>query len=337
MRPVASVHMLSAASTGEHAHPKARLDLEQMHDAARADRFGVHRLVDDPASADIILFVETSWAAGYYYGDVRSHPVFREFRPKCYLFSATDKVVPFLPGVFASIEGRWYWPAWTRSGYYPGVRERGDFRYEADRTPSHLFSFIGAGFTHTVRQRILELEHPSCVLIDSHAEAEALEREGRPRMNASAYVQRYVDSVLDSAFVLCPRGGGTSTFRIFEAMMLGRAPVIVSDQWVPPQGPDWESFSLRIAEDEVASVPAQLESRAGEATRMGREARRAWLDWFSEETAFHRTVGWCLELQSAAPARAGARRYTPYIQMLRPYHAARAVAKRFGHGRGEKA
>ena len=43
-------------------------------------------------------------------------------------------------------------------------------------------------------------------------------------------------------------------------MMLGRVPVIVSDQWVPPDGPDWESFSMRVKEREVDTIPAMLEA-----------------------------------------------------------------------------
>jgi len=143
---------------------------------------------------------------------------------------------------------------------------------------------------------------------------------------------RYVKSIKDSAFVLCPRGGGTSTFRLFETLMLGRVPVIVSDQWVPPDGPDWESFSLRVKEGEIATIPALLERRATDAPAMGRAARAAWFEWFSEGASFHRTVEWCLDLARFAPARVGFRRYAPYLQMLRPYDAARAVAKRLGHG-----
>jgi hypothetical protein len=334
---VASVHLLSAAPAGPGAHRKAHLDLDLMRAAARADRFGVHRVVDDPAEADVNLFVETSWLAGYYFERVRSHPVYRKFRSKCYLFSSTDKVIPFLPGIYASIERRWCWPAWARSGFYPTIREEGALTYEPGDSPSRLFSFVGAANAHPVRREIMELDRSDAALIDSHADATALRQGERSELSADDFRARYVESIRDSAFVLCPRGGGTATFRLFEAMLLGRVPVIISDQWVAPEGPDWERFSLRVAEGDVGSVPALLESRAGEAFEMGKAAREAWLDWFSLDSAFHRTVGWCLDLGQLASRRSGLRRYMPYLQMLRPYHAARAVAKRLGHGRGADA
>ena len=118
--------------------------------------------------------------------------------------------------------------------------------------------------------------------------------------------------------------------------MLGRVPVIISDQWVPPEGPDWEKFSIRVRERRISGIPSLLESRRQDAATMGIAARAAWLEWFSEQASFHRTIEWCLELQRLAPLRAGLRRHAPYLQLLRPYHLARFAAKRLGHGRGEQ-
>jgi hypothetical protein len=318
---VPRVHLLSAAPRVE---AKARLDLEQMLDSAQDDQFGVHSLVDDPAAADLILFVETSWAAGHYFESVRRHPVYREFQDRSYLFSAMDRIVPFLPGVYASLESRWAWPSWTRAGFYPGVKEGDGLEYTEPPVPARLFSFIGAGSGHPVRKQILDLPVDDALLIDTDVEAAA--------PSLGEYRKRYANSVRDSAFVLSPRGGGTSSFRLFEAMMLGRPPVIVSDAWLPPLGPDWDSFSLRVSEDDVESIPAILESRRAEAAAMGDLARRAFVDWFSKGAGFHRTIEWCLELRDAGPRRGGPRRYAPYLQMLRPYHAARKVVKGLGHG-----
>lgn len=300
-----------------------------MRDSARVDRFGVHEVVEDPEEADLILFVETSEAAGYYFDRVKEHPVYRDYREKSYLYSSTDKFVPFLPGIYASVERRWYWPAWTRSGHYLGVKEKGALRYESGYTPSHLFSFLGASNTNPLRRRVVELCHPDAIVIDSHAESLAIERDERPPVTPEEYVARYVRSVRDSAFVLCPRGGGPSSFRLFETMMLGRVPVVISDQWVPPEGPDWDRFTLRVAESDVEQIPVLLAAKVGAAQAMGDTARAAWVEWFSEEVSFHRSVELCVDLEKWAPKRSGLRRFAPYTQLFRPYHAARYVAKRF--------
>lgn len=310
---MASVHLLSAAPA-DSPDPKALLDLEQMRASAAADRFGVHSLVADPGDAEIVLFVETSAAAGSYFDRVRRHPVYRAHRDRSYLFSSTDRPLALLPGIYASIERRWAHPAWTRSSGYLGVKETHPLRFDPDARATLLFSFAGSGSAHPVRRRILDLPAADALLVDSDHEP--------------LTPDRYVRSIGDSAFVLSPRGGGPASFRLFESLMLGRPPVIVSDEWVPPAGPDWETCSVRVAEREVASIPALLAERAPEAEAMGAAAREVWLDWFAPEAAFHRCIDWCLDLARCAPQRAGARRARPYLQFLRPFHGARALARR---------
>jgi Exostosin family len=323
---VASAYLISAAPDDPVRFPKAFLDLEQLLACAKADRFGIHSVAADPAEADLVLFVEVSTDAGAYFERVRSHPLYRTFREKTYLFSSTDKFVPLLPGIYASLERSWFHPEWTRPGHYLGVRERGELRYQPRPVrPSYLFSFVGSTATHPLRRHLLRLKHPAGLLLDSSGD-----EYGLP---SAEYERRYARILRQSAFVLCPRGGGTSTFRLFEAMMLGRVPVIVSDEWVPPEGPNWESFSVRVREAEIEMIPAMLAERQAEAEAMGVAARAAWLEWFSETTSFHRIIESCLQLAASSASRGGYRRYLPYRQMLRPYHAARWAAKRLGHRR----
>ncbi len=295
--------------------------------SARADRFKTHTIVDDPQDAELILFVETGVFAGHYFEYVRRHPLFRSRREDCYLFCSTDKFIPLLPGVYASVERPWYWPSWTRSGHYVNIGETDRLHFDPrEHERKYLYSFVGSTQSHAVRRRLMSVQHPDALLIDTLAAPGEVAHVPR-----ETYERRYLDSVLHSAFILCPRGGGTSSFRLFETMMMGRAPVVISDAWVPPWGPDWDNISIRIREAEIDTIPDVLQSRASEARGMGETARQAWLDWFSEPVSFHRVVEACLELRDMAPARGGLRRYTPYLQFLRPFHAARWTAKRLGH------
>lgn len=323
---MAKVFLLSVAPAGPE---RAFLDLEELRTCARLDRFGIHTAVELPDEADLILFVETSVHAGHYFEHVRRHPLYRARRAESYLFCSTDRFIPMLPGVYASVERSWYWPSWTRPGHYVGMRENGSLRYEPDHDARpYLFSFVGSTASHPVRRRLMSIRHPDALLIDTQA------GPGNPGLlTREDYQRRYADSVKKSAFVLCPRGGGPSSFRLFETMMLGRVPVILADQWVPPTGPDWDSFSVRIKETEIHTIPSVLEARASEADHMGEAARTAWLEWFSDSVSFHHIVESCLELTKSASSRTGIRRYAPYVQFLRPYHSARLVAKRLGHGR----
>lgn len=227
------------------------------------------------------------------------------------------------------MEQSWYWESWTRPSHYLGVRERGHMCYSAgSQERPYLYSFVGSPATHPVRGRLMSIGHPRALLIDRQATP-----VGPPSLTREDYEREYAQNIKQSEFVLCPRGGGTSSFRLYEAMMLGRVPVIIADQWVAPKGPDWDSFSVRVKETELDTIPCVLEERASEAGGMGEAARAAWLEWFSESVSFHRIIESCLELTAFASSRSGMRRYAPRLQLLRPYHSARWIVKRLGNGR----
>lgn len=293
------------------------------------DVFQRHRVVDDPSAADLILFVETSIHGGKYFEHVRSHETFKRHRERSYIYCATDKIVPLVPGVFVSIEARWNWQSWVRAGHYLSVKPRdGVDEILASGPPDLLFSFVGSSRTHRVRRAVLALQHPDGEIVDTSKRTapETAGVDDRARWNS------FAAGIRKSAFVLCPRGGGTATFRLFETMMLGRVPVIISDQWVPPIGPAWDRCSIRVPERQVHTIPSLLEQHRDMALSMGDAARDAWLEWFSPQVSFHRVVESSLAVHDVRSRRDGARRFVPWTQMLRPYHTARWTASwLFGH------
>jgi hypothetical protein len=93
-----------------------------------------------------------------------------------------------------------------------------------------------------------------------------------------------------SKFVLCPRGDGCGSIRLFEAMELGIAPVILSDRWLPPKGPEWHKFALFVKESDLLNLPHIIESHASEYEERGRLARKAWEEYFSDSVVFNRCM-----------------------------------------------
>lgn len=293
---MATIHLLSVASREEPQWDHAFDDLERMQRAAHQDRFGVHQITDDPDDADVILFVENCDSITHYL-EALQHPVYRAHPEKCFLLTRNDIAVPFLPGIYASIPRSWYDPARTRSGFYLDIFDKDFITYDPSDTPrDYLYSFVGQMSTHPVREAIAELSHPSQLIRDtsdywpygelSDATQKRLERQ-------------YVDVAQRSRFVLCPRGRGVSSIRLFEMMKMGRAPVIISDEWVPPEGPEWDQFSIRISEQKIDQIPDLLERKAEDAVRMGKNARDAWETWFAPQSCFHHVAEWCLEMKSA--------------------------------------
>src|SRR5262249_20919740 len=120
-------------------------------------------------------------------------------------------------------------------------------------------------------------------------------------------------------FVLCPRGVAPSSYRIFETMKAGRVPVIIADEWVPPAGPDWTEFSVRVPEARLGDVPQILERLSDRARDMGLCAAKAWERWFSREEAFQTIVTYCLQIMESRHNQRFFQRYRPLLQLARPY------------------
>ncbi len=101
--------------------------------------------------------------------------------------------------------------------------------------------------------------------------------------------QRYLDICSRSLCVLCPAGDGSNSIRFFEALALGRLPVLISDTPLPFEDSiPYHRFVLRIPPDRSDSAGQLLLewlSGMGDEDPLSRcrEARKAWEQWFSPE------------------------------------------------------
>ncbi|WP_243370219.1 tetratricopeptide repeat protein [Geotalea sp. SG265] len=94
---------------------------------------------------------------------------------------------------------------------------------------------------------------------------------------------RFLEYMARSLTVLCPRGTGENTFRFFEAMSMGRIPVLVGDGCILPFASDidYAAFMVRIPEQEVYRAGQLLyewisQQSSTELLGRCRRARQAW-------------------------------------------------------------
>ncbi|MDB4793616.1 glycosyltransferase family 47 protein [Methylacidiphilales bacterium] len=309
---MARIYLLTAhAATDEIRTKGAYLSLKEN---ALADRFKIHHLVDDPEEADIVLFAEID--VGRLCQDVLCHPYIKQYREKCFMFSSDWRVIPFIPGVYTALEKRYYQPRRVRPGFYPSCLINPLIGFEPDPNRDLLYSFMGDLQTAKVRRTLAQLTHPRAEFVNTSRESQAVMWKGTPEQRA-VFWKKYVDLARRSKFVLCPRGVAPSSIRLFEMMAMGRAPVILSDAWVAPEGPRWESFAIQVPERDALSIPAILESRESEAIEMGFRARKEWEEFFSPDLLFHRVVELCLEIKKARRLPENLARWTILPQLLR--------------------
>jgi hypothetical protein len=278
---VPSVYLTSTATSGDGIDGEALslIDACQTALSQRPSRFSIAR---DLTVADFIVFIEPPRHKFAGYGDTLSaQPAVRRFPERCFAYDWADGPAGFLPGVYPSI-GRNQWdPARLVAGgflrpYNAAVLSAARVESYSSATPAFLMYFRGAA-SHVVRRRLTAslVDNPD---VDVSLTEEWFTHSGEQKAD-------HVSRLQSAKFAVCPRGVGAATFRVYEAMALGRAPVIVSDEWVEPQGPDWSKFALRVSEARISDLTRILREREDDWAEMGRLAHQAWEQFFAHPVA----------------------------------------------------
>jgi hypothetical protein len=259
-------------------------------------------LVDRAQDADIVVFWEE-----YQASEQTLAPKLRAAArgigdpDKVFVVSGEDRSAGFLPGVYVSTPQIGWDEHRFRTGAYfkvmnPLVGQAAEAR---SRKPTLLYSFIGSATT-PIRQEIFRTLRSNDRrwiqdIGDVRYWVDVESADKRPGQQA------YLEKMLDSVFVLCPRGGGESSFRLFETMQLGRVPVILSDAWVAPRGPRWQDFSIRVAEKDFGRLDEILAPYYESSQEMGILAREEWERWFQPSVLPWRTLQWIYDIFLSRP------------------------------------
>ena len=261
----------------------------EWREAAGRDRFRLHTLANGPDEADIILFADARHdLSDWQFKRIRHHPLARRYPAKCFVYCMMDQPWCGFPGLYTCMPRSALQPQRQRACAYLGLGNTLVAEGSADvagAEPDLLFSFIGRN-CHSVRGAVLALSHRRAEVSDSSRVdffngGEWGTRDAR---------ERYAAVMGQSKFVLCPRGSGTASFRLFETLAAGRVPVIISDDWVPVDGPDWAVCSVRVAERDVGGIPALLERLERRWEAMAVAARQAWAEHFAPDVIWHRMI-----------------------------------------------
>ena len=78
-----------------------------------------------------------------------------------------------------------------------------------------------------------------------------------PYHQSIRYRAEYVANTLSSDYVLCTRGWGNFSFRLYETLCLGRIPVFIDTDCVLPVEDkiDWQSLCVYLAERDLKQLP----------------------------------------------------------------------------------
>jgi len=243
--------------------------------------------VDDCAQADALVLHEP-WAfrEWRYIDRLIADPVVGRFSHKVYTLNSDDSAAGLLRGLYTCLANRLFDPSLhVAMPFLTQPNEEVLSHAGTPRAPAHyLATWRGNPKSNRrVRARLLDMfANSSNVKVESTTSW--LDHGAEEKLH-------YVQLLRAARFSLCPGGWAAASFRIFESMALGVAPVIIADQFVEPRGPDWSSFSLRIKEADLASLEAVLAQHEDRYQEMGVLAYQAWKRYFHPDLL----MGYCAD------------------------------------------
>jgi hypothetical protein len=107
--------------------------------------------------------------------------------------------------------------------------------------------------------------------------------------------REYLENLQNADFTLAPKGDPNTSTRFFEALSLGRIPILIDTETVLPleKEIDYDSFILRVPHTEMHTLPGRIldlyESLSDdEFIRMQARARDAFVNYLQREPFFNR-------------------------------------------------
>ncbi len=256
--------------------------LDRLLHLQKQDVHGEHEIAGNPAEADVIVFVENTQFEDILFERLLDHPLVHAYPEKVYMYNEMDRSWPMLPGLYCSLSAQL--AAYSDHVAFPYINVcneniRNIHKMNSER--NWLYSFVGSA-SHPVRKPILSLQDQDALIVDTSDFC-----VWKPTQTSKfGYQQTFTNAMAESKFVLCPRGIGPSSLRLYETIEAGRVPVIISDSWVAPPQIDW-SFAVRIPEWEIKSIPKRLREIEDEWQDRGAAARAAWESAYSPTELFN--------------------------------------------------
>jgi len=118
--------------------------------------------------------------------------------------------------------------------------------------------------------------------------------DGTPNFPAMQELrQEYVHDMMNSDYILCARGGGNFSYRLYETLCCGRIPVFIDTNCVLPYESEinWHDYCVWIDEKQIDSIGKRVADFHNRLTveaftELQQKCRMLWEDWLSPEGFF---------------------------------------------------
>nr|WP_321983134.1 exostosin family protein [uncultured Lichenicoccus sp.] len=233
------------------------------------------------ASADVVIFGSDDISY------INNSEIYRSYKVKCICISESDIPTFRIPGLYAANLHSFFTASRSATtSYFISQRWRGNPEVQrligTAAEKRYMYSFMGGSNSWPRKRLFRSLPSGGDVFIkptDAYNHWQVHPDEAQAR---SLRMREYAEVMAASKFALCPRGCGLSSYRLFESMSLGVAPVIISDRWLPVAGVDW-SFALSVKERDISRIDLIVRSHAAEWQQRGEIAQETYHRFFSDD------------------------------------------------------
>lgn len=227
-----------------------------------------------PNDADAIIVQENTEYKDHHYVDMLlKDPFISQYFEKIFTITTDDSATGVLKGLYASIPKKRFDERYHRVVPYFEYNNEYVFASESQTESSYMAGWYGNIRSSKLRRELFDRWGDNANFCLKQTESWYNHNEEEKRA--------YVQLITNSYFSLCPKGWAAPSPRIYESMALGRCPVIISDQFVPPKGPDWTKFSLLYPENDIGGLESFLQQHLKSALELGSNAKQAWNQYFA--------------------------------------------------------
>jgi hypothetical protein len=111
------------------------------------------------------------------------------------------------------------------------------------------------------------------------------------------FKREYFDNIVNSDYVVCGRGNGNFSYRLYETLALGRIPIFIdTDAALPLQDRiDWKKYCVWIDESQLSAIDrivADFHNGLSDKQfeQLQRDCRRLWEEYLRPEGYFREVV-----------------------------------------------
>jgi hypothetical protein len=192
----------------------------------------------EPGLADAIIIQEiNSYKDFRYIKKLLNDPLISKYPHKVFTINHDDCATGLLKGLYTSIPKSRYNPAIHASVPYMGYPNELIFATnQAKVEPLYLAGWRGNTESNKIRTKMFNLFY-----LNPHFQIATTDSWLNHKLDEKKI---YINIIRNAKFSLCPAGWSAASFRIYETTALGRCPVIIADNFMPPKGPNWKEFAL---------------------------------------------------------------------------------------------